>query len=92
MRAGAGSVRACGGFAGTSQQALGLLCLSRASHSLRLLLIQLWFTKWRISYFFMATCRMRVDDDYAWGGGNLHGLYAPDASGDSVAEDFLVSG
>lgn len=40
----------------------------------------------------MATCRMRVDDDYAWGGGSLHGLYAPDASGDSVAEDFLVSG
>ncbi|KAI7839144.1 hypothetical protein COHA_007147 [Chlorella ohadii] len=42
-------------------------------------------------YEWLCDCyRMRVDDDYAWGGGNLHGLYAPDASGDSVAEDFLV--
>lgn len=33
---------------------------------------------------------MRVDDDYAWGGCNLHGLYDPGHDGDSVAADFLL--
>lgn len=34
--------------------------------------------------------RMRVDDDYAWGGGNLHGLYDMDSSHDAIVEDFLI--
>jgi len=33
--------------------------------------------------------RMRVDDDYCWGGGNLHGLYDPDATAETIAKDFL---
>ena len=33
-------------------------------------------------YEWLIDCyRMRVDDDYAWGGGNLHGLYNVPASG-----------
>lgn len=31
--------------------------------------------------------RMRLDDDYAWGGCNLHGLYDPDHSPMSVMQD-----
>lgn len=38
-----------------------------------------------------AATRMRIDDDYAWNGGYLHGLYDPEATAQSVAEDFLVS-
>jgi len=34
--------------------------------------------------------RMRVDDDYAWGGGNLHGLYDPHSTNDTITEDFLI--
>jgi hypothetical protein len=34
--------------------------------------------------------RMRVDDDYAWGGGYLHGLYDPDHTSLSLVLDFLV--
>jgi hypothetical protein len=34
--------------------------------------------------------RMRVDDDYAWGGCNLHGLYDPEHTGDTIVADFLV--
>ncbi|CAE8620993.1 unnamed protein product [Polarella glacialis] len=35
--------------------------------------------------------RMRVDDDYAWGGGNLRGLYNVTAGGGgSVAQDFFL--
>eukprot|EP00435_Cladocopium_sp_Y103_P067677 s282_g30.t1 len=34
--------------------------------------------------------RMRLDDDYAWGGCNLHGLYDPDHSPISVMQDFLI--
>ena len=33
--------------------------------------------------------RMRVDDDYCWGGGFLHGLYAKE-DGDLISTDFLV--
>ena len=33
--------------------------------------------------------RMRLDDDYAWGGCNLHGIYDPDATKLSVMCDFL---
>jgi hypothetical protein len=32
---------------------------------------------------------MRCDDDYAWGGGYLHGAYNPEASTATIAEDFL---
>lgn len=42
-------------------------------------------------YEWLADCyRMRVDNDYAWGGGYLHGVYAPDATKEDVLEDFLV--
>ena len=34
--------------------------------------------------------RLRVDDDYCWGGGNLHGLYDPRATKLTVAQDFLI--
>ena len=38
-------------------------------------------------YEWLTDCyRMRCDDDYAWGGGNTHGLYA----NESVAKDFLI--
>ncbi|KXZ55029.1 hypothetical protein GPECTOR_3g190 [Gonium pectorale] len=40
--------------------------------------------------WFVDCYRMRVDDDYAWGGCNLHGLYDPDATSDSIVADFLV--
>lgn len=42
-------------------------------------------------YEWLVDCyRMRVDDDYVWGGGNLHGLYNPSASAFSIMKDFLV--
>jgi len=42
-------------------------------------------------YEWLVDCyRMRVDDDYVWGGYNLHGLYDPDSTKVSIAEDFLV--
>lgn len=34
--------------------------------------------------------RMRVDDEYAWAGGNLTGLYDPEATAESIVKDFLV--
>lgn len=33
---------------------------------------------------------MRVDDDMAWGGGNLHGLYDTDGDKDTIIHDFLI--
>lgn len=33
---------------------------------------------------------MQVDDDYCWGGGQLHGLYDPDHTSGSVVRDFLT--
>eukprot|EP01105_Mastigella_eilhardi_P007429 TRINITY_DN1887_c0_g2_i11.p2 TRINITY_DN1887_c0_g2~~TRINITY_DN1887_c0_g2_i11.p2 ORF type:complete len:177 (+),score=45.22 TRINITY_DN1887_c0_g2_i11:377-907(+) len=33
---------------------------------------------------------MRVDDSYAWGGGELCGLYDPDSTRASVVEDFAL--
>jgi len=41
--------------------------------------------------WFVDCYRMRVDDDYCWGGGNLHGLYNIDgSSAGSVVVDFLL--
>lgn len=34
--------------------------------------------------------QMRCDDDYVYGGCNLHGPYNPDATPESIADDFLV--
>ncbi|KAF6261090.1 hypothetical protein COO60DRAFT_1682349 [Scenedesmus sp. NREL 46B-D3] len=45
-------------------------------------------TEWLVDCY-----RMRVDDDYCQGGCltcYLHGLYDPDATNDTVAEDFLI--
>lgn len=43
------------------------------------------------SYEWLTNCyQMRCDDDYAWGGGFLHGPYDPDATNISIALDFLV--
>lgn len=33
---------------------------------------------------------MRVDDDYAWGGGDMHGLYTADGKKATIVEDFLL--
>ena len=42
-------------------------------------------------YEWFSNCyQMRCDDDYAWGGCNLHGPYLPDATPDSIAKDFLI--
>lgn len=42
-------------------------------------------------YEWFSNCyQMRCDDDYAWGGGNLHGPYDPGATPQSIADDFLV--
>ncbi|GAB4817278.1 hypothetical protein N2152v2_004324 [Parachlorella kessleri] len=42
-------------------------------------------------YEWLVDCyRMRIDDDYVYGGGNLHGLYDPDATKETVVQDFLV--
>ena len=40
--------------------------------------------------WFVDCYRLRLDDDYAWGGGYLHGLYDPDCTSYSVTEDFLI--
>ena len=47
--------------------------------------------------WFVDCYRMRTDDDYAWGGGNLHGLYECATSDESpmgrkviVVKDFLI--
>ncbi|KAL3771366.1 hypothetical protein ACHAWU_004639 [Discostella pseudostelligera] len=34
--------------------------------------------------------RQTCDDDYAWGGCNLHGPYLPDATPESISNDFLI--
>lgn len=34
--------------------------------------------------------RMRVDDDFAWGGGKQHGLYHPQCTPKSMAADFFM--
>ena len=34
--------------------------------------------------------RQTCDDDYAWGGCNLHGPYLPDATPESISRDFLI--
>ena len=42
-------------------------------------------------YEWFSNCyQMRCDDDYVWGGCNLHGPYDPDATPESIANDFLV--
>ena len=42
-------------------------------------------------YEWFSNCyQMRCDDDYAWGGGYLHGPYNPDATPKSIASDFLI--
>lgn len=42
-------------------------------------------------YEWFSNCyQMRCDDDYAWGGCNLHGPYDPDATSTSIADDFLI--
>ena len=40
--------------------------------------------------WFVNSYRLRVDDDYVWGGGYLHGLYAEDSTPWSIMIDFLV--
>lgn len=40
--------------------------------------------------WFVDCYRMRVDDDYAHGGGNTHGLYDIDGSGQDILQDFLI--
>ncbi|KAL7436804.1 hypothetical protein ACHAXM_005762 [Skeletonema potamos] len=42
-------------------------------------------------YEWLCNCyQMRCDDDYVYGGYNLHGPYNPDATPESIADDFLV--
>ncbi|KAL7452386.1 hypothetical protein ACHAWC_004107 [Mediolabrus comicus] len=42
-------------------------------------------------YEWLCNCyQMRCDDDYVYGGCNLHGPYNPDATPESIADDFLV--
>mmetsp|Transcript_7913 Transcript_7913/g.16022 ORF Transcript_7913/g.16022 Transcript_7913/m.16022 type:complete len:271 (-) Transcript_7913:427-1239(-) len=42
-------------------------------------------------YEWFSNCyQMRCDDDYQWGGGYLHGPYDPEATPQSIADDFLV--
>ena len=42
-------------------------------------------------YEWFCNCyQMRCDDDYQWGGCYLHGPYEPQATPESLAEDFLV--
>mmetsp|Transcript_12698 Transcript_12698/g.22852 ORF Transcript_12698/g.22852 Transcript_12698/m.22852 type:complete len:267 (+) Transcript_12698:169-969(+) len=40
--------------------------------------------------WFSNRYQMRCDDDYAWGGCNLHGPYNPEATPRSVCDDFFV--
>eukprot|EP00092_Neocalanus_flemingeri_P020581 GFUD01022298.1.p1 GENE.GFUD01022298.1~~GFUD01022298.1.p1 ORF type:complete len:537 (+),score=157.93 GFUD01022298.1:57-1613(+) len=39
--------------------------------------------------YFVDCYRLRLDDDYTWGGGNLHGLY-DDPSPGNISKDFMV--
>jgi len=50
-----------------------------------------WATNLGIKkYSWLVDCyRLRLDDDYAWGGCNLHGLYE-DSSPGNIAQDFMV--
>lgn len=42
-------------------------------------------------YEWFSNCyQMRCDDDYAWGGCNLHGPYLPDVTPESIAKDFQI--
>lgn len=42
-------------------------------------------------YEWFTNCyQMRCDDDYAWGGCNLHGPYDPEATPESITTDFMV--
>ena len=42
-------------------------------------------------YEWFSNCyQMRCDDDYSWGGGDLHGPYDPEATPQSIADDFLI--
>ena len=42
------------------------------------------------AYEWMVDCyRMRIDDDYSWGGGTLRGVYDPDNTLGSRVRDFL---
>ena len=42
-------------------------------------------------YEWFSNCyMMRCDDDYVWGGGDLHGPYDPDSTTQSNAKDFLI--
>ena len=42
-------------------------------------------------YEWFSNCyQMRCDDDYAWGGCNLHGPYNPEATPESIATDHLI--
>jgi len=45
----------------------------------------------QIVYEWLVDCyRMRIDDDYAWGGGTLRGLYEPNHSAADILTDFLA--
>ena len=42
-------------------------------------------------YEWFCNCyQMRCDDDYVWGGCNLHGPYEPDATPESIRSDFFI--
>jgi len=42
-------------------------------------------------YEWFSNCyQMRCDDDYQWGGCDLHGPYEPDSSPESIARDFMT--
>lgn len=42
-------------------------------------------------YEWLCNCyQMRCDDDYTWGGGQLHGPYDPEGDTATIAEDFLT--
>ena len=42
-------------------------------------------------YEWLSNCyEMRCDDDYAWGGCNLHGPYDPEATPESIQRDFMA--
>lgn len=42
-------------------------------------------------YEWLCNCyQLRCDDDYVYGGCNLHGPYDPDATPESIRSDFLI--
>ena len=47
-------------------------------------------TKEKQYEFLVDVYRLRVDDDYAWGGGWLHGLYDQYGDATTILEDFLI--